>query len=154
MTEDTSLRLPEPPVDQIRLAAVLHALADPLRLRIARELAAGHAEMACIAFGLPVSKSTSTHHFRVLREAGVIRQQRRGTARMSTLREADLAALFPGLLDRLLAAAEAEALRDPTTTEPTATEPTTAAPGDAAPGDATTAAAPSTFAAAATPTME
>ncbi|MFC9329872.1 ArsR/SmtB family transcription factor [Kitasatospora sp. NPDC057015] len=96
--------LPEPALDAIRLEAVLHALADPVRLRIVGELAAGHSEMSCIAFSLPVTKSTSTHHFRVLREAGVIRQHRRGTSRMSTLRREDLAALFPGLLESVLAA--------------------------------------------------
>ncbi|WP_329561813.1 ArsR/SmtB family transcription factor [Kitasatospora sp. NBC_01266] len=124
MNDDASTRLPEPAAAEIRLAAVLHALAEPLRLRIARELAAGHLEMACIAFGLPVTKSTATHHFRVLREAGVIRQHRRGTSRVSTLRSAELDALFPGLLDRLLAAAEAEELRDPAPTSASAAAPT------------------------------
>jgi DNA-binding transcriptional ArsR family regulator len=106
--------LPEPALDEIRLESVLHALADPVRLRIVRELAAGHSEMSCIAFSLPVTKSTSTHHFRVLREAGVIRQHRRGTSRMSTLRREDLAALFPGLLDSVLAAVD----RQPESTPP------------------------------------
>jgi DNA-binding transcriptional ArsR family regulator len=98
--------LPEPAVGEIRLVAVLSALADPIRLRIVRELAAGHEQMACIAFSLPVSKSTSTHHFRVLREAGVIRQHRVGTSRMSTLRGHDLAQRFPGLLDSVLTATQ------------------------------------------------
>ncbi|GAA1241387.1 helix-turn-helix transcriptional regulator [Kitasatospora nipponensis] len=105
--------LPEPAPDEIRLANLLHALADPIRLRIVCALAAGHAEMSCIAFSLPVSKSTSTHHFRVLREAGVIRQHRRGTARMSTLRRAELALLFPGLLDSVLTGARVEESRAP-----------------------------------------
>ncbi len=60
---------------------------------------------------LPVSKSTTTHHFRVLREAGVITQVYRGTSKMNVLRRADLDALFPGLLDRVLAAADAQAVR-------------------------------------------
>ncbi|MDH6143911.1 DNA-binding transcriptional ArsR family regulator [Kitasatospora sp. GP30] len=114
MTEaTTTTRLPEPATDDIRLAAVLHALADPVRLQIVRQLADGHQDMACIAFSLPVSKSTTTHHFRVLREAGVIRQHRRGTSRVSTLRTADLEQTLPGLLDRVLVAARAEALRHP-----------------------------------------
>ncbi|WP_441248695.1 ArsR/SmtB family transcription factor [Kitasatospora sp. McL0602] len=107
----TETCLPEPPPEQIRLEAVLHALADPVRLRIVSELATGPHELACQAFGLPVTKSTSTHHFRVLREAGVIRQHRRGTARMSTLRDADLEALFPGLLASVLHGVQAERLR-------------------------------------------
>ncbi|CAM03624.1 ArsR family transcriptional regulator [Saccharopolyspora erythraea NRRL 2338] len=97
-------RLAHPEREEIRLEAVLHALADPVRLRIVRELADGHSEMACIAFSLPVSKSTSTHHFRVLREAGVIRQHYEGTSRMSRLRQDDLDALFPGLLTAVLQA--------------------------------------------------
>ncbi|WP_035860502.1 ArsR/SmtB family transcription factor [Kitasatospora cheerisanensis] len=98
--------LPEPPAAELRLEAVLHALADPTRLRIVAELAgAGGDELNCLAFELPVTKSTLTHHFRVLREAGVIRQHRRGTSKMNTLRVEDLAARFPGLLDAVLAAA-------------------------------------------------
>jgi DNA-binding transcriptional ArsR family regulator len=62
----------------------------------------------CSEVPLPVSKSTTTHHFRVLREAGVIRQVYRGTSKMNGLRRADLDALFPGLLDRVLAAAAAQ----------------------------------------------
>ena len=91
---------PEP--EEIRLEAVLHALSDPIRLKIVGDLAMGHDDMACIAFELPVSKSTSTHHFRVLREAGVIRQHYRGTSRISKLRSDDLQARFPGLLDAVL----------------------------------------------------
>ncbi|PDP88569.1 transcriptional regulator [Glycomyces fuscus] len=99
-------RQPEhPPAEEIRVEAVMHALADPVRLRIVRELARGHDDMACIAFELPVSKSTSTHHFRVLREAGLIRQYYEGTSRMSCLREEDLQARMPGLLEAVLRAA-------------------------------------------------
>jgi DNA-binding transcriptional ArsR family regulator len=106
-------RLPEPAADQIRLVTVLHALADPVRLRIVCQLADGHEDMACIAFNLPVGKSTTTHHFRVLREAGVIRQHRRGTSRVSTLRTDDLEQVLPGVLDRVLAAARADEFRHP-----------------------------------------
>ncbi|AEW93215.1 MULTISPECIES: ArsR/SmtB family transcription factor [Streptomycetaceae] len=101
--------LPHPGRDEIRLEAVLHALSDPMRLRVVRALAAAEAEMACSEVELTVSKSTSTHHFRVLREAGVICQCYRGTAKMNGLRRDDLEALFPGLLDAVLAAAERQA---------------------------------------------
>jgi DNA-binding transcriptional ArsR family regulator len=94
--------LDHPESEEIRLEAVLHALSDPIRLKIVGDLAMGHDDMACIAFELPVSKSTSTHHFRVLREAGVIRQHYRGTSRISKLRNEDLQARFPGLLDAVL----------------------------------------------------
>ncbi|QUX31867.1 helix-turn-helix transcriptional regulator [Nocardiopsis akebiae] len=98
-------RLEHPSAGEIRVETVMHALADPVRLRIVRELARGHDDMACIAFELPVSKSTSTHHFRVLREAGVIRQYYEGTSRMSCLRREDLGARMPGLLEAVLRAA-------------------------------------------------
>ncbi|GAB3669461.1 ArsR/SmtB family transcription factor [Streptomyces sparsus] len=99
--------LPHPDLTDIRLEHVLHALSDPMRLAVVRTLArCGDEPQNCSALELPVSKSTSTHHFRVLRESGVITQDYRGTAKMNTLRRADLDALFPGLLDSVLAAAE------------------------------------------------
>ncbi|MEU6097183.1 helix-turn-helix domain-containing protein [Streptomyces sp. NPDC047079] len=103
--------LPHPAREEIRLEAVLHALSDPMRLRIVRELATDGAELSCSDFDLPVTKSTTTHHFRVLRESGVIRQVYRGTAKMNGLRRDDLDDLFPGLLDTLLAAAARQAVR-------------------------------------------
>lgn len=103
--------LPHPPRAEIRLENVLQALSDPMRLRIVRELAAGGDELSCSQFDLPVTKSTTTHHFRVLRESGVVRQVYRGTAKLNGLREDDLEALFPGLLDRVLDAAARQAGR-------------------------------------------
>ncbi|MEU3510275.1 helix-turn-helix domain-containing protein [Streptomyces longwoodensis] len=103
--------LPHPAPGEIRLEAVLHALSDPMRLRIVRELAVEEDELSCSQFALPVTKSTSTHHFRVLREAGVIRQVYRGTAKMNGLRKDDLDDLFPGLLDCVLTAAHRQSLR-------------------------------------------
>ena len=83
---------------------MLHALSDPMRLRIVAELARGE-ERTCKSFDLPVVKSTCTHHFRVLREAGVLRQRLIGTTRVNTLRREDLDARFPGLVDSVLQAA-------------------------------------------------
>lgn len=96
--------LEHPERDVITIDAVLAALADPVRRTIVTQLAGGHSAQACIAFDLPVAKSTSTHHFRVLREAGVISQHYRGTAIQNGLRREDLEARFPGLLDAVLAA--------------------------------------------------
>jgi len=107
----SSRDLPHPASTDIRLESVLHALSDPMRLQIVRELAADRDELTCSQFALPVTKSTTTHHFRVLREAGVIRQCYRGTAKMNGLRRDDLDDLFPGLLDALLSAATRQAVR-------------------------------------------
>ncbi|MFE1765997.1 ArsR/SmtB family transcription factor [Streptomyces angustmyceticus] len=117
-TDTTSPRAPSgsrslehPAREDIRLADVLHALADPVRLRIVCALAAAEGELNCADIELPVSKSTCTHHFRVLREYGVIQQLYRGTAKMNGLRRADLEALFPGLIDGVLRAADLQAGR-------------------------------------------
>jgi DNA-binding transcriptional ArsR family regulator len=83
------------------LAAVLHALSDPMRLRIVSELASGE-ERTCNSIDMPIVKSTCTYHFKVLREAGVIRQRMVGTTRFNSLRRDDLEARFPGLLDAVL----------------------------------------------------
>ncbi|AWE48897.1 MULTISPECIES: ArsR/SmtB family transcription factor [Streptomyces] len=107
----SSRDLPHPAREEIRLEGVLHALSDPMRLRIVRELASVGHELTCSHFDLPVTKSTTTHHFRVLRESGVIRQIYRGTAKMNGLRDDDLDDLFPGLLDALLDAAGRQAAR-------------------------------------------
>jgi DNA-binding transcriptional ArsR family regulator len=106
-----SRELPHPVRAEIRLEDVLHALSDPVRLRIVCELASDGGELACSHFDLPVTKSTTTHHFRVLRESGVVRQVYRGTAKLSALRREALDDLFPGLLDTLLDAADRQALR-------------------------------------------
>ena len=92
---------------EIELGDVLHALSDPIRLAIVAELARSDADAAqtCGSFDVPVSKSTCTHHFRVLREAGVIHQRQEGTARLNTLRRKDLEARFPGLLATILRSA-------------------------------------------------
>ncbi|MGW6057319.1 ArsR/SmtB family transcription factor [Streptomyces sp. NPDC055189] len=97
-----------PTVGEIQLGPVLAALADPLRRRVVRELAAAADGTArtCSSFALPVSKATVTHHFRALREAGLIQQVSRGNSRMATLRRADLEQRFPGLLE--IVAAEPE----------------------------------------------
>ncbi|MFD7496172.1 ArsR/SmtB family transcription factor [Streptomyces sp. NPDC059832] len=110
-TEAGGRVLDHPVRDEIRIEAVLHALSDPMRLRIVRELAAADSELTCSRFDLPVSKSTSTHHFRVLRESGIVQQIYRGTAKMNGLRRDDLEALFPGLLDRVLDAANRQVQR-------------------------------------------
>jgi DNA-binding transcriptional ArsR family regulator len=97
--------LPQPQVGELDLVAVLHALSDPIRLEIVRELAHAGDGRPCGSFDVPVTKSTLTHHFRVLREAGMLAQRHDGTTKLCTLRAGDLEMRFPGLLDAVLSAA-------------------------------------------------
>ncbi|MGI5205103.1 ArsR/SmtB family transcription factor [Spirillospora sp. CA-108201] len=95
---------PHPDVRTIPLQQVLEALVDPVRRSIVTRLREAAGDIRCGAFDLPVSNSTATHHFRVLREAGLIRQYYVGTSRMNALRRDELDEAFPGLLDAITAA--------------------------------------------------
>jgi DNA-binding transcriptional ArsR family regulator len=99
---DHTTKLHHPERDEIELPGVLHALSDPQRLEIVRRLAESDEPCACGSIKLGVSKSTMTHHFRVLRESGVIRQKREGTSKLTQLRREDLDARFPGLINAVL----------------------------------------------------
>jgi DNA-binding transcriptional ArsR family regulator len=103
-----SERVHHPATEELDLATVLHALSDPLRLSIVRDLAEA-GSCSCGAFAVPVAKSTLSHHLKVLREAGVTLTEPTGTQRVVSLRTEDLNARFPGLLDAVLAAAPAAA---------------------------------------------
>ena len=90
-------------VEDLDLSTVLHALSDPVRLRIVSQLAAA-GEQTCGKLDVPVGKSTCSHHFRVLREAGVVAQRVEGKCRFNRLRTGELEQRFPGLLDAVLRA--------------------------------------------------
>ena len=93
--------LPCPAIEDVDLGTVLSAMADPLRRAVVVQLASGEdgVERACASFALPVAKSTRTHHWRVLREAGLIRQRDAGNGTFVRLRRDEIARRFPGLLD-------------------------------------------------------
>ena len=93
-----------PERDELQLVDVLQALGDPVRLQIVRILDQADGAIACNEMGLPVAKSTGSHHLKVLREAGVVRAQVDGTRRYYTLRREDLEGRFPGLLDSVVRA--------------------------------------------------
>jgi DNA-binding transcriptional ArsR family regulator len=105
----TGMELHHPDRNEIELAGVMHALSDPHRLEMVRRLAEDADPRPCGTFDFDISKSTMTHHFRTLREAGVIQQERRGTTKMTWLRREDLDARFPGLLDAVLSATKVPA---------------------------------------------
>lgn len=89
-----------PTIGQLQLGAVFAALADPHRRAIVKELLSEPpgARRKCSSFNVKVSKSTMTHHFRVLRESGLVIQYDYGNRAELTLRRSDLDARFPGLL--------------------------------------------------------
>ena len=91
----------EPTKKELELTAVLYALSDEVRLGIVRQLAK-KGEQPCGVFEVDRPKSSLSHHFRVLRESGVVATRKDGKLLLNTLRREDLEARFPGLLKAIL----------------------------------------------------
>ena len=93
-------------LDTVDGMAVLHALSDPVRLEIVRQLAGciGSSELKCGQIELPVTKSTASHHLKMLYEAGLLASREQGTSKFVRLRRGELDERFPGLLDSVLRA--------------------------------------------------
>jgi len=95
----------EPPAAEFQLPRVLAALADPHRLATVLYVA-GNGESWCTQVmqeaGLAMSKSTFSHHLRILREAGILTKRIAGAKGYTQLRKADLDSRFPGLMDAIL----------------------------------------------------
>ncbi|WP_132992454.1 ArsR/SmtB family transcription factor [Gordonia zhaorongruii] len=89
------------------LHTVLTALADPVRLEMARRLYNADDLLACVQLYDTITKATASHHFRILREAGLIERIPSGQAVHFALRRPDVEAAYPGLLGAVLAAANA-----------------------------------------------
>jgi DNA-binding transcriptional ArsR family regulator len=99
--EENMTSQPQAPA-ALEVIAVLHALADPVRLDVVRQLSESHTAIACGRFDTPVAKSTLSHHFKILREAGIIATHREGGQALNVLRTAEVEAVFPGLLHAIL----------------------------------------------------
>lgn len=101
-------RFTHPRLDDVPLASVLHALAEPARLAIVRELAcdgeSGGAGLACIATAPDLPRATMSNHFAVLRAAGLIESRKQGTYVFNRLRCDEVDRRFPGVLKAILAA--------------------------------------------------
>jgi len=97
----------EPAAADFQLPRILGALADPHRLATVRYVAR-NGESCCADViqeaGLAITKSTFSHHLRVLREAGVLTKRIQGTRGYTRLRKDDLDRRFPGLMDSIIAA--------------------------------------------------
>jgi DNA-binding transcriptional ArsR family regulator len=97
-----------PSKDDITLTGVLAALSDPVRLRILQSMMEEKSCMSCSkASPCPsIAKSTISHHFRILREAGLVRTVKKGVEHQNTVRLADINERFPGLLKTILKLAD------------------------------------------------
>ncbi len=107
--------LSHPPLDEVPLESILHALSDPVRVAIFAEIAGTDCAQTCSAFSTvndrAIPKSSLSQHFKVLREAGLIRSERRGVEMRNTSRCTEIDARFPGLLAAILNAHQVQARR-------------------------------------------
>ena len=99
--------LVHPALDSVTVEGILHALSDPIRVAIFKQIAGSDCAASCSSFlniqEKPVPKSTLSQHFKVLRESGLIRSERAGVEMRNTSRCAEIDARFPGLLPAILA---------------------------------------------------
>lgn len=97
-------KLKHPTIDQIELTDIMYALADPTRLEVVTLLANAGKQMTCGEFTLNRSKSTMSHHFKILRSAGLVETVIEGTEHMNSLRLEEIENKFPGVLKSVLKA--------------------------------------------------
>jgi DNA-binding transcriptional ArsR family regulator len=107
--------LVHPSIDDIRLEAILHALSDPVRVEIFADIAGAACPQTCSAFASVndrvIPKSSLSQHFKVLREAGLIRSERQGVEMRNTSRCEEVQTRFPGLVAAIIQAHAIEAQR-------------------------------------------
>jgi DNA-binding transcriptional ArsR family regulator len=98
--------LDAPDLGAVAIEQVLDALADSNRLRIVRLIHEAGGEMACGSFSerLGLGKPTVSHHFGILRAAGIIATRTEGTQKLNVIRRRELDKRFPGLLASILKA--------------------------------------------------
>jgi len=95
-----------PPIEDVTVEGILYALSDPVRGAIFYDLATSACPYNCSNFlnvtEKKIPKSTLSHHFKALREAGLIRAERRGVEMHNTSRCPEIETRFPGLLAAIL----------------------------------------------------
>jgi DNA-binding transcriptional ArsR family regulator len=101
-----------PNVEEITVQGIMHALSDPVRVSIVMELSSADCTRNCSAFlnvqDTPLPKSTLSKHFAVLREAGLIRSERKGVEVHNQVRTQEVMAKFGPLIDAILDAYQKE----------------------------------------------
>lgn len=91
--------------EDVSVLTALSAVADPVRIQLIRELAGSPDwTRSCGSLDVPVGKAAKSHHFSVLRGAGLVEQRDEGPKRVNRLRREEFDARFPGLLDLILRA--------------------------------------------------
>lgn len=95
-----------PPIEDVTVEGILHALSDPVRVTIFADLATSDCAYNCSTFlnvtEKKIPKSTLSHHFKALREAGLIRAERRGVEMHNTSRCSEIESRFPGLIAAII----------------------------------------------------
>lgn len=97
-----------PDIENVPVEAILHALADPVRVALFIEVLNQEGPTNCTrlvsVIEKPIPKSTLSLHMRILREAGLIRGERQGVEMRNTSRYPELDARYPGLLPAIVTA--------------------------------------------------
>jgi DNA-binding transcriptional ArsR family regulator len=106
-----------PSVEDITVEGILHALSDPGRVAIFAQVVGSQCAQSCSDFanlaGRGIPKSTLSQHFKVLREAGLIRSERRGVEMHNTSRCQEIEKRFPGLIAAITRAHQIQSGRPP-----------------------------------------
>lgn len=97
-------QIKHPSIEQVELTDIMYALSDPTRLEIVARLANAGRKMTCGEFDLNRPKSSMSHHFKILRSAGLVETLIEGTEHMNALRVAEIEQKFPGVLQSVLQA--------------------------------------------------
>jgi len=101
-----------PSIENVTVEAILHALADPVRVALFARIVGSKSAQSCSALmtvtAIAVPKSTVSQHFKVLREAGLIRSERRGVEMQNASRCAEIESRFPGLIAAVMSAYDAQ----------------------------------------------
>lgn len=97
-------QIKHPSIEQVELTDIMYALSDPTRLEIVGRLASAGRKMTCGEFDLNRPKSSMSHHFKILRSAGLVETLIEGTEHMNALRVAEIEQKFPGVLQSVLKA--------------------------------------------------
>ena len=104
--EEVMRPLVHPSIDDVTVEGILHALSDPVRVAIFADIVGSECSQNCSNFvnvsDKPIPKSTLSQHFKALREAGLIRGERRGVEMQNTSRCAEIEKRFPGLITAIV----------------------------------------------------